>query len=195
MNITYANTAVTAIINSSNFYIFCTPLILLNECKDELLFHFIGGQVIKNEKFSDAILREVFEETGASGCHITESKSLLINSSGSISHTDLQLSPSPYLIYHRLPRDSGFFHDRIEWVLAYNVSISQKILSPMSEVQALLFLSEDAVRRAVNGTLTFNDVLTNKFESRIITKQPLHISKHAPIKPSGLADVWAKYII
>ncbi len=183
---------VAAAIKFDGMHLFSSPVKFTRLRSPSIPFHCLGGQCLSRESWTDALLRELREETNEEGRLLSARRTRFVTSDGDGDDIAVSDRPRPLCVYHRTSAaDVNFHHNYIRWLIGYRGAIQAQTLKPCRELAFILLLSDRALHRAARGDLTYADVARCKDGSRIVIRRGFSLDLSRLAQPEGLARLLA----
>lgn len=197
---TERNVAVAAILKHKERYIFTIPSRYIQDGQSEIKFHAIGGKKEKNENLTNALRREIKEETHLTQIKIVSSRlTKYMTSNANLSGIEIDDNPRPYCIYKRIrPQATALSTESVMWLIGYETILTldeNEHIKPFREVGCILYLTEKMLKATVEHKVTIGDVESANDGSSVILRDDLKINKNSRLTPSGLAAIIATELI
>lgn len=180
---------VAALVDRGGIWVFVVPKRFLALEGEELPFHSIGGKRGNDEDWLEALQREASEEIGA---HLDIKSSAFtrdITSSAEFDPLSLSDFPRPYCVYKRTRVvDPEVMEPEVLWIVGFEAELSPDIaIEPRSEIAAVVYLSQNMLRRTARERITYESIRRAKDGSGVRVQPGIEFDFSRIAIPTGLA--------
>lgn len=182
-------TAVAALVRQAGTWVFVIPKRFLSLDGEELPFHSIGGKRRADETWIAALQREATEEIGAQLEIKSCTQTREITTSAEFEPLALIDRPQPYCVYKRTRSiDPEVVEPEILWIVGFEAELPAAAkIEPRSEIAAVLYLSQEMLRRAARERITYAQIRRAKDGSGVDIQDGVDFDYKRVAVPTGLA--------
>jgi 8-oxo-dGTP pyrophosphatase MutT (NUDIX family) len=183
------SSAVAALVDRGGIWVFVVPKRFLALEGEELPFHSIGGKRGNDEDWVGALQREASEEIGARLDIKSSEFTRDITSSAEFDPLTLSDFPRPYCVYKRTRvMDPEVMEPEVLWIVGFEAELSPDItIEPKSEIAAIVYLSQNMLRRTARERITYESIRRAKDGSGIRVQPGIEFDFSRIAIPTGLA--------
>jgi 8-oxo-dGTP pyrophosphatase MutT (NUDIX family) len=183
------SSAVAALVDQGGIWVFVVPKRFLALEGEELPFHSIGGKRGNDEDWVEALQREASEEIGTRLDIKSSAFTRDITSSAEFDPLTLSDFPRPYCVYKRTRvMDPEVMEPEVLWIVGFEAELSPDItIEPQSEIAAIVYLSQNMLRRTARERITYESIRRAKDGSGIRVQPGIEFDFRRIAIPTGLA--------
>ncbi len=181
--------AVAALVERGGVWVFVVPKRFLALGGEELPFHSIGGKRNNGEDWLEALQRESNEEIGADLKVRSSAFTRDITSSAEFEPLMLSDSPRPYCVYKRTRFvDPEVMEPEVLWIVGFEADLApEAAIKPRSEIAAIVYLSQNMLRRAARERITYEQIRQARDGSGLDVQPGIDFDFNRVAIPTGLA--------